>query len=76
MGGSTIPGEYILPGLIGRFRDEYPHLTVKLQITDSRKAHLRNSVGLARQRAYKITPQEYFKNFTDKFFHGLLKAIL
>ena len=35
MGGSTIPGEYILPNLIGRFRKKYPHLAVKLTIADS-----------------------------------------
>jgi len=35
MGGSTIPGEYILPNLIGRFNQKYPHLSVKLTIADS-----------------------------------------
>ena len=35
MGGSTIPGEYILPALIGRFNKKYPHLSVKLTIADS-----------------------------------------
>jgi len=35
MGGSTIPGEYILPDLIGRFNKQYPHLSVKLIIADS-----------------------------------------
>ena len=35
MGGSTIPGEYILPDLIGRFNKRYPHLSVKLIIADS-----------------------------------------
>jgi DNA-binding transcriptional LysR family regulator len=35
MGGSTIPGEYILPDLIGRFKKKYPHLSVKLTIADS-----------------------------------------
>ena len=35
MGGSTIPGEYILPALIGRFNKKYPHLSVKLKIADS-----------------------------------------
>ena len=37
MGGSTIPGEYILPNLIGRFNKSYPHLSVKLTIADSRE---------------------------------------
>ena len=35
MGGSTIPGEYILPNLIGRFSKKYPHLAVRLTIADS-----------------------------------------
>jgi DNA-binding transcriptional LysR family regulator len=35
MGGSTIPGEYILPDLIGKFNKKYPHLSVKLRIADS-----------------------------------------
>ena len=35
MGGSTIPGEYILPALIGRFIKKYPNLSVKLKISDS-----------------------------------------
>ena len=35
MGGSTIPGEYILPNLIGKFSKKYPHLAVKLKIADS-----------------------------------------
>jgi len=35
MGGSTIPGEYILPDLIGRFNRKYPNLSVKLAIADS-----------------------------------------
>ena len=35
MGGSTIPGEYILPALISRFNKKYPSLSVKLKISDS-----------------------------------------
>jgi len=35
MGGSTIPGEYILPDLIGKFNKKYPKLSVKLSIADS-----------------------------------------
>jgi len=37
MGGSTIPGEYILPNLIGKFNRQYPKLAVKLTISDSRE---------------------------------------
>jgi DNA-binding transcriptional LysR family regulator len=33
--GSTIPGEYILPRVIGRFSKEYPLITVTLTVADS-----------------------------------------
>jgi DNA-binding transcriptional LysR family regulator len=35
MGGSTIPGEYILPEVIGRFRKKHPLVSVTLVISDS-----------------------------------------
>jgi DNA-binding transcriptional LysR family regulator len=35
VGGSTIPGEYLLPGIIGRFRGKYPEVTVTLKIGDT-----------------------------------------
>lgn len=37
VGGSTIPGEYILPGLIGRFRNRYPRVRISLTVADSSK---------------------------------------
>jgi len=36
IGGSTIPGEYILPTVIGRFRDTHPSITVSLAIAGSK----------------------------------------
>ena len=45
MGGSTIPGEYILPDLIGRFNKKYPHLAVKLTIADSSEIENRILAG-------------------------------
>lgn len=36
IGCSTIPGTYILPGLIGRFRLEHPSIKATLRITSSR----------------------------------------
>ncbi len=45
MGGSTIPGEYILPDLIGRFNQKYPHLAVKLTIADSTEIENRVLAG-------------------------------
>lgn len=41
LGCSTIPGEYILPNLIGRFRAKYPNVTVSLFIGDSREIETR-----------------------------------
>jgi DNA-binding transcriptional LysR family regulator len=35
LGGSTIPGEYILPKVIKDFREKYPLMTVSLTIADS-----------------------------------------
>jgi DNA-binding transcriptional LysR family regulator len=36
VGASTIPGEYVLPQLIGRFREKFPQVSIALQISDSR----------------------------------------
>jgi DNA-binding transcriptional LysR family regulator len=35
IGGSTIPGEYILPKVVGLFSKQYPRITVTLTIADS-----------------------------------------
>jgi len=35
IGGSTIPGEYILPKVVGLFSKEYPRITVALTVADS-----------------------------------------
>lgn len=37
IGGSTIPGEYIMPGLIVQFRQRSPQVTVALRIGDTRR---------------------------------------
>jgi len=37
VGGSTVPGEYLLPGLIGLFKRRYPGITVSLKIGDSQE---------------------------------------
>ena len=41
MGASTIPGEYILPGVIGLFRKKYPSVSVVLIIADTEDIHQR-----------------------------------
>ena len=35
IGGSTIPGEYILPKILGRFREKYPLVSVRVSISDT-----------------------------------------
>ncbi len=37
LGGSTIPGEYILPKKIGLFREKYPFISVILAIADTKE---------------------------------------
>jgi len=37
LGGSTIPGEYILPKLIGEFHEKYPFISVVLTVAGSRE---------------------------------------
>jgi DNA-binding transcriptional LysR family regulator len=36
VGASTIPGEYVLPAVIGRFRVRHPRVAITLQISDTR----------------------------------------
>lgn len=45
LGCSTIPGEYILPYVIGRFGERYPHVTVSLSIADSIEIETRVQEG-------------------------------
>jgi DNA-binding transcriptional LysR family regulator len=35
IGGSTIPGEYILPGLLVRFQEQFPLVSVVLSVSDT-----------------------------------------
>ncbi|MDD5223827.1 MAG: selenium metabolism-associated LysR family transcriptional regulator [bacterium] len=37
LGASTIPGEYILPGLIKLFRESYPGVSVRMKIGDTQE---------------------------------------
>jgi len=37
VGGSTIPGEYVLPALIGQFKGKYPDISISLLIGASRQ---------------------------------------
>ena len=35
IGGSSIPGQYVLPHILGKFKPQYPDITVVLTITDT-----------------------------------------
>ncbi|MBI4240354.1 MAG: LysR family transcriptional regulator, partial [Candidatus Rokubacteria bacterium] len=37
VGASTIPGEYVLPALIGRFKEKYPDISTSLLIGDTQR---------------------------------------
>jgi DNA-binding transcriptional LysR family regulator len=37
VGGSTIPGEYVLPALMGRFKEKYPDIAISLLIGDTQR---------------------------------------
>lgn len=37
LGASTIPGEYLLPRLMGDFREGHPHFTLSLKIADTKE---------------------------------------
>jgi len=37
LGASTIPGEYLLPKLMGSFRREHPNITLSLKIADTKE---------------------------------------
>lgn len=37
LGGSTIPGQYLLPALVGRFKEGHPDVSVTLKIGDTRE---------------------------------------
>ncbi len=45
MGGSTIPGEYILPRVLGEFRSRHPSLHVTLEIADTSRIEQRVAEG-------------------------------
>jgi DNA-binding transcriptional LysR family regulator len=42
IGGSNIPGQYILPGLLGRFKKQFPGIQIRLWIGDTQ--HIQNKV--------------------------------
>lgn len=45
LGASTIPGEYVLPRLLGAFQQQYPAVRVSLEISGSREVARRVQAG-------------------------------
>ena len=45
IGGSTIPGEYILPRILGRFQEKHPRVSIDLTVADSREIEALVSAG-------------------------------
>jgi len=45
LGGSTIPGEYVLPAVLGRFRQAYPQIRATLYISDTGQTASRVLMG-------------------------------
>jgi len=37
VGASTLPGEYLLPRLMGEFKKDYPNITISLRIADTKE---------------------------------------
>ncbi len=69
VGGSTIPGEYLLPALIGEFRKKYPGITVSVNIGDTSEIAekvLRGDCELgligSRIKDNKLEHEEFFRD--------------
>lgn len=70
LGGSTIPGEYILPGKIAQFKAEYPGVTITLKIADSTEIIERVAAGELEMGAVGIKekrPDLHFAPFDQDY---------
>lgn len=65
---STIPGEYIVPGLIGAFKERYPQVDVTLNISDS--------VEVVRQVFARAADVGFTGALPDKSVKGLETSVL
>lgn len=68
VGGSTIPGEYILPPLIAAFRAEHPGVAVTVRIADSRailEALEQGAIEAAFVGARTASPELQFRKFAE-----------
>ena len=55
MGASTIPGEYILPSLLGKFKEHYPAIRTTLRIGDTEEI-VEESLSLAKHFGIERLP--------------------
>ncbi|MBI2369847.1 MAG: LysR family transcriptional regulator [Deltaproteobacteria bacterium] len=69
IGASTIPGEYLLPGLLGRFKGLYPGIAVTLIIRDTariltlaQEGQVEIGIVGARQRDEKLRFRRFLKD--------------
>jgi molybdate transport repressor ModE-like protein len=65
---STIPGEYIVPGLIGSFKEKYPKVDVTMNISDSGE--------VVRQVFARAADVGFTGALPDKSVKGLKTAVL
>src|SRR3989449_6428229 len=54
VGGSTIPGEYVLPALIGRFKGKYPDISICLLIGSSRQVRSEEHTSELQSRLHLV----------------------
>jgi len=68
LGASTIPGEYILPGLVGDFKKEHPHFILSLKIADTKEIVqdvLQDDVEFGMIGAKLDHPSLYFEKYEE-----------
>jgi DNA-binding transcriptional LysR family regulator len=68
LGASTIPGEYLLPKLMGDFKKEHPHFTLSLKIADTKEIVqyvLQGSVELGMIGAKVEHPSLHYEKYGD-----------
>ena len=62
LGASNIPGEYILPQLIKRFKEKHPNVSISIDIADTEKIFSRVA-----ERAYAAA--DLYRDF-NRLCHG------
>ncbi len=68
LGASTIPGEYLLPKLLGDFKKEHPHFAISLKIADTQvivQYVLEGKVELGLTGGKLNHPSLYYEKYTE-----------